>query len=149
MERAITQMRAAGVSCGLAGEPFDARPFVSPEEVLLLMMAVEVLLDILDCWEWIVKNRLCQTMWVCGKSPEGGRDCLTSSYSGERGGAGHVADAFTVKDQRSETREGIELLSSWLITSYNESITNDDRAVGAEKTYSENRGVRVIVLHIV
>lgn len=74
---------------------------------------------------------------------------MTSSYSGERGGAGHVADAFTVKDQRSETREGIELLSSWLITSYNESITNDDRAVGAEKTYSENRGVRVIVLHIV
>ena len=56
MERAIMHMRAAGVSCGLAGKAFDTAPFVSPEEVDLLMLAVEVLLDILDCWEWVVKN---------------------------------------------------------------------------------------------
>ena len=51
-------------------------------------------------------------MWVCGKSPEGGSECLTSSCSGEGCGAGHVADTFTVKDKRSETREGSELTSS-------------------------------------
>ena len=56
MERAIMHMRAAGLSCGLAGKPFDTLPFVSPEEVLLLMLAVEVLLGILDGWGWVVKN---------------------------------------------------------------------------------------------
>jgi hypothetical protein len=56
-------------------------------------------------------------MWSYCKSPEGGRDCLSSSYSGEGIGAGHVTDPFTAKDQRSETREGNELLSSRLILS--------------------------------
>jgi hypothetical protein len=56
MERAIMHMHAAGVSCGLAGEPFDTPSFVSPEEVLLLMLVVEVLFDILDCGEWVVKS---------------------------------------------------------------------------------------------
>jgi hypothetical protein len=50
MERAMMHMRSAGVSCGLAGKCFDTPSFVSPEELPLLMMAVEVLLDIVDCW---------------------------------------------------------------------------------------------------
>ena len=50
MERASMHMRAAGVNCGFAGGLFDTPPFVSPEEVVFLMLAVEVLLDILDCW---------------------------------------------------------------------------------------------------